>query len=102
MIATALKSSRERMPLRDATRARVFTSGHVVLLPPSNQVDLEPAAFFVRSGSRPGPSTISRPFAARMFIAHTRFGARGATACRIQFTDRILDRSSRAASLTRT
>ena len=68
MIANALQSSRERMPLRDATNARVFTRGHVVLLPPSNQVDLEPAAFFVRSGSRPGPSTISRPFAARMFI----------------------------------
>ena len=45
-------------------------------VPPSNQVDLEPRAVFCQRGGVPGPSTIWRPFAARMFIDHIRFGAR--------------------------
>ena len=81
MIANALQSSRERMPLRDATNARVFTSGHVVLLPPSNQVDLEPAAFLSgavqdpdrarsRARSLPGCSSCASPMFLRRAIAN--------------------------------
>src|SRR5262245_20976425 len=45
-------------------------------VPPSDHVDFKPTALVVHRVGAPGPSTISRPFAARMFIAHMRFGAR--------------------------
>src|SRR6185295_8905034 len=48
------------------------------VVPPSNHVVAAPAAVVVvcQRGLMPGPRTISRPLAGRMFIAHIRVGSR--------------------------